>query len=265
MTATFNSTNLYVARYAPDGAPLSSFQHGGPPEDHPLDAAVTPDGGVLVAGFFGGRDTNLGGAELAAGGGSDGFVASYDAAGGHRWSHGLATPGDESAMGVAATPDGGAVVVGGFDDALPLGEGLLSGGEQDGFVVRYDAAGAVLWARSLSGPGMDALRGVAVADDGSVYVGGTFSDSASLAGRSIVSAGGGDIVVARFTADGELAGILTAGGPGADSANTLSVGPSGELYVTGSFEGEAALPGGTLSAAGSTDAFLARLDPADLD
>jgi len=72
-------------------------------------------------------------------------------------------------------------------------------------------------------------------------------------------------VVARLTAGGELVGVLTAGGPDEDSARTVTIGPSGEVYLTGTFQGEAAFPGGTLTAAGMTDAFLARLDPADLD
>jgi len=261
-SVTSSSTDLYVTRYRPDGSGLSVSSYGGPPEDHSLAAAVDGDGRVVVTGFFGLRDTNLGGEALPASAGSDAFAASYDAAGGHLWSTGFATAGNESGLGVAPTSDGGAVVVGSFDAELILGDVLhVPRGSSDGFLVRLAADGSVLWSLALSGEGVDLLNAVAIDSEGRVFGAGSFEGGAVLDDRQLAGSGGPDIVLFRASPDGVVESALVLGGPGIDSSSALAIGPDGTLLLAGGFEEELQLPQGALSSVGEVDAFLARFDP----
>jgi hypothetical protein len=66
-------------------------------------------------------------------GGSDAFVARYDAAGGTVWTYQFGTAGSEVAVGVAVNAGGETYVVGATDGTLP---GQTRAGAVDAFVVK---------------------------------------------------------------------------------------------------------------------------------
>ncbi|MBK6894537.1 MAG: gliding motility-associated C-terminal domain-containing protein [Flavobacteriales bacterium] len=103
---------------------------------------------------------------------------------------------------------------------------------------------------------------------GNAYVTGDLSgtitiSSGGTAQGNTTTAGAQDVLVAKFATDGTLLWAKHAGGPAVDVGLKLALGPSG-LALTGIFTGTADLFGTVVNAqGGSTDLFVAMLDPAD--
>jgi hypothetical protein len=137
------------------------------------------------------------------------FLAKFDYYGQLQWVQGSYGTFTDIGTGVAAMPDGGAVITGRFHRNTALGRGtgneinLVAEGPYDIFAARYASDGYLYWAERAGGYSADdAGYGVAVAADGGVILGGTFSDRAIFGERTpycphIRSAGMRDIFVAR--------------------------------------------------------------------
>jgi hypothetical protein len=120
------------------------------------------------------------------------------------------------------------------------------------------------------GPEDDVFSAVMVAGNGDVTVAGeirgTTTFGSTLAPAVLVSAGGSDIAMARYT---ELFGLLwaqRAGGVALDRATAIGADGNGDLLVAGTFEGTADLDPGAGAALvvsqGASDLFVARYSQA---
>ena len=205
--------------------------------------------------------------------------------------HAGASAFDPAGFGIAALPDGSSVVTGSFVGTAVFGAGeagevdLVDAGGGDIFVAKYDATGALAWAKRAGGvaaPGGfgDVGKSVAAMADGSVVVTGYFWDVATFGqgepGEVTISSGGSgwDVFVARYNANGTLAWARSAGGAssGYDFGRGIAVSPDGCIFVTGQFSGTAvfgsgepqqtSLVGNATSTTGiPEDMFLARYLP----
>ena len=123
------------------------------------------------------------------------------------------------------------------------------------------------WTRSVSfgGSGADAGYAVKVDASGNQYVTGGFSSSAKFAGKTLASAGGSDIFVAKFNSQGDLRWLIQAGGASDDVGNDIVLDLEGNIYITGSFTDSATFPSAngvskTVTGTGQT-IFLAKYRP----
>nr|MDQ3037456.1 hypothetical protein [Myxococcota bacterium] len=130
-------------------------------------------------------------------------------------------------------------------------------GGNDGFVARYTGAGALEWARALGGASGDSAQAVAVAADGSLVVGGTFSGSASFGGATLTSGGGTDGFLVGLSATGAHRWSSRLGGPSTDNVAALAMGAGGAVVATGSFYSTASFGGAAQGSAGFSDVFVA--------
>jgi hypothetical protein len=123
------------------------------------------------------------------------------------------------------------------------------------------------WTRAMSFGGSGADSGSAVKADtrGNRYVTGGFSLTAKFGNKTLASAGGTDIFLAKFGPSGELRWVLQAGGPGDDVGHDIAFDREQNIYLTGSFTGSATFPsvnGPTKSVTGvGLTVFLAKYDP----
>jgi uncharacterized delta-60 repeat protein len=180
---------------------------GGPADEEATDMAVARDGSVYVTGTtlsFGAGDR-------------DAFLLKYSPDGSLEWQRTYGTavaqplvrPADFG-QGVAAAADGSVYIT-----------GQLAGGNL--FLVKFDAAGHLLWQRTWGGSGNFGIA-VGVAADGSVYVaGGTFT----------FGAGQGDALLLKFTPDGLLEWAQTWGGVSRESLTGMAIAADGGIYLIG--------------------------------
>ncbi|MCB1261961.1 MAG: VCBS repeat-containing protein [Acidimicrobiales bacterium] len=234
--------------------------------DQRVTAVVTrPDGSYAAAGSFTGV-LDLGGAPtITSSGGTDGWVAQFGVDDAVQWVTVLGGPGDQSVADLAVASDGELLVAGSAGGGGTWSVGALSmppvSGATDGVVAKLRPTGSVRWARTVGGPGADAVQAVEAASSGHIAIGGTFEQTMSVkagANATVTSIGQRDVFVARIGLGGGAYWARSAGTVDADTFGDLVVEPGGRITAGGAFSGSMTFPGGSTvgSAAGSQDMFL---------
>ncbi len=124
------------------------------------------------------------------------------------------------------------------------------------------AEGAVQYTKSFGGTGAEQAQFVTTAPNGDVVIAGTFEQTINLGGSVLTSGGAEDIFVARY--DNTGAHLWSRSFGASDSQQVLdgSIDENGNTLLCGRFTTGVDFGGGNLSSAGSTDIFIAKLDPA---
>lgn len=222
-----------------------------------------PGGGVLLAGsLFGTMD--FGGGALNDAGGGDVYLAKLDASGGHVWSKRF---GDAAAQGVQnATVDGAGspILVGSYAGTLDLGAGPMTavGAFSDAYVAKFDGAGNLTWAKSITSPGIQSLTDVATGPAGETVVVGFLNNTVDFGGGPLTSAGSYDIFVVKLDSAGNHVWSKRFGDAAMQVPWAVAIDASGAILVGGYFFGTVDFGGGVLTSAGNRDVFLAKLDAA---
>lgn len=203
---------------------------------------------------------------LKSAGGTDFVMARLDAQGQPIWMRSGGGRVDDELAHLAVSPDGSSLYAAGWiRDTLVLEDNIiategLSG--DDAFLVKYDNNGNFQWARQWAGKGISRITALLTDNAGQVYVGGIFTDSLLLNNNNdtLVSAGGFDMLMARYDADGNLLGYKQLGGTQTEMLNTMTLAPNGYWYIGGYFVGNTGLGAFNLESNGETDAFLLQSD-----
>ena len=127
--------------------------------------------------------------------------------------------------------------------SLPLSAGTTAF-QYDTYVAKLSSTGGYIWAVGYGGLGYDFGNAVAVDSNGDVAIVGDFQGSLNLGGTTLVSAGGYDVFVAKYSGStGAHLWSRSGGGLGADSGKGVAVDPSGNVLITGEFNGTALFGG----------------------
>jgi hypothetical protein len=229
--------------------------------DAATGVAVSADGNAFVSGF-----TNGGGAPFTittnlATGPTNAWIVKLDAASLPVW----ATKIGPSPEGMAVGADGTLYVAG----AIGAGPDTFStvnafqptaNGGGDGFAARLNASGtAYLWSTYIGGTAGDGMSGVAVAADGSAWVGGA-TQSSDFPTKDPVrldgSAANPEVVLVRLSATGTL---LFGTYLGEGSSDGLAIDGAGSVYLTGLALGDFPMTPGawkTTPTGGGLDVFV---------
>jgi hypothetical protein len=252
-------TDIFVAKFDPQGSLLWSKGFGDPADQYGASVAVDSSGGVVIAGWFSGSvDFGLG--PLSSATASDGFLAKLDASGNAVWSKSFPST---LAYGVAVDATGSVIVAGQITSAVDFGLGPVAfGGGADAFVAKFDGAGAPLWSEAFGDAGSQIALGVAVDGSQNVLVTGEFAQGINFGGTastSLQSAGGYDVFVAKLDPLGHHVWSKRFG-LGADQQGlAIAADASNSVVLTGAFSGSIDFGGNVLTSLGGTDIFLAKL------
>jgi hypothetical protein len=127
----------------------------------------------VVVGRFGGSGQFATDINLTSGDVPDIFVVKLDKNGDGIWARAFGADATDVAHDVATDPFGNITVVGDFEGNVNFGAPLPpfpTFGAADGFAVKFDPNGTVLWAQQAGGSGNDGAYGVAVDALGASYV-----------------------------------------------------------------------------------------------
>ncbi|KPK84171.1 MAG: hypothetical protein AMS27_10745, partial [Bacteroides sp. SM23_62_1] len=96
---------------------------------------------------------------------------------------------------------------------------------------------------------------------GSIVALGYFTGSATIDDRQLDSYGGQDIILIKYSDDGDTLWIKQIGSSGDDRAKDVITDEDGNVYVTGSFSDSTLFDGRYLRSKGGQDIFLAKYNP----
>ena len=231
----------------------------------PSSVAFDAAGNVLVTGLFS-YSVDFGTGTLnGPAGDKNAFVATFLANGDPRWAVPLSGAGYESGVAVDADSNGDVVVVGLFDGTVDLGNESFtytSLGSQDIFVGKYsEFTGAPLWATTFGGPGDDRPHDVLVDAAGNIVIVGEFVETVDFQGTTLTSVGGKDVFLVTMEPDGDVLWAQRFGDIADDIGYRLALGPSGEVFMAGSFAGTIRFGDEYLESTGGSDAFLVKFAP----
>ncbi|MCP4624809.1 MAG: hypothetical protein GY850_14980, partial [bacterium] len=165
--------------------------------------ATDDSGNIIITGPFEGS-VNFGGSPLTSAGGWDIFLAKFDSSGNHIWSKKFGDKSDQTGYCVAVDSSGDIVVTGSFGGTADFGGMTLnSAGGQDMFLARFNASGSHLWSMAFGDASDQTGYSAAIDNSGNIIVTGDLSGSTDFGGGPLTSAGGRDIFLVRFGADGK--------------------------------------------------------------
>jgi hypothetical protein len=273
----------FLAKLTADGSVAWAESFGGAGSEVPRTVTMAPDGNVVLIGSFESPTLLLGETALKNRGGSDIFVATFTPDGEVAWAKAWGGLEHDAPHAVALTPAGSIVVTGSYQSYdLDFGGGKLPNasapGYHDLFLLALAPDGTHLWSKGFGGVGWDLGKALAVAADGTLWLGGSFSSpqlvlGTALAGPQDEETNASDMFLARFSGDGTPLAEAAFSGNGMDYAYFLSPAPDGSVLVTGFFDsspsnaatdpGPLDLGNGPLPQLGAIDVLLARLAPGE--
>lgn len=115
------------------------------------------------------------------------------------------------------------------------------------------------WALGEGGIGNEAANGVAVDDEGNVYITGNLAGMANFSGTIYQGKGVYDVILVKYDTVGNLVWLKTAGGEKNDQGNAIRY-FNGYLYVGGYFTDTAWFENTMLIGKGEADGFVAKYD-----
>ncbi|MBI4703197.1 MAG: hypothetical protein HY744_18935, partial [Deltaproteobacteria bacterium] len=180
----------------------------------------------------------------------------------HAWSKSFGGSSVAHAMSIAVDATGNVLLTGRALGPTDFGGGPLGfAGGFDVYVAKLAPGGDHLWSKRFGGPALDDGFGVAADADGNVLLTGTFMGTVDFGGGPLVSADSFDAFVLKFDSNGNHVWSKRFGGPNWDWGTALGVDGTGNVLLTGAFQGAIDFGGGPLAAAGDWDIFVAKLDP----
>lgn len=245
-----------------------------------LGSGITTDaaGNVYSTGAVQGLAIDLDpgplGSFVNANGGYDTYVHKVNANGYFEWAKTFGGSQNDVGLDIALDASGNIFVTGhffgttDFDPGVGVSE-LTSNGDRDVYILKLDANGDFLWARSFGSSDDDYGYSIATDPSGNVYTTGKFEGTVDFdpgAGTTeFTSAGNDDIFIQKLDANGNLLWVHALGGVGNDRGLALTTDASGNVYTTGTYIGTIDFDPGVgvldLSTGGSIfDIFIQKLD-----
>lgn len=164
------------------------------------------------------------------------------------WVRLLGNSNPDYARALTTGQDGSIYISGNTTGAL---DGQTSSGGQDAFLTKYNPNGTKVWTRLLGTTGIDNANALTTGIDGSIYVSG--STNGALDGQT--NNAGQDGFVTKYNPDGTKVWTRLLGSNSSTTANALTTGPDGSIYVGGS---SYVIGGGPLIIGYGQDAFVTK-------
>jgi hypothetical protein len=199
------SWDILLIKTNENGDRVWSKTYGGTDEDRASSVQQTTDGGYIVAG----ETWSFGE------GSSDIFLIKTDENGNVQWAKTYGGTSWDEASSVQQTSDGGYIVAG-----ITLSFGA---GSWDIFLIKTDANGNIIWAKTYGGTGNDLASSVQQTSDGGYIVAG-YTDSFGVSG---------DIFLIKTDAYGNIIWAKTYGGTDYDGASSIQQTSDGGYIVAG--------------------------------
>jgi hypothetical protein len=247
------SQDIFITRINSNGSYGWTKRMGGTLSD--VGAGVTADslGNIYITGGF--TDTVNFGANFGwivdpktSDGSYDIFLTRVDSSGSYGWTKRFGGTLEDTGYDLDTDSMGNVYLLGVFKDMVDFGvdfgttDPKTSAGLDDIFLVRINANGIYAGARRIGGTGTDWGVGVTIDASDNVYMTGKFAGTVDFGQDfgttdSKASAGNTDIFLTRINSDSTYGWTKRFGGTSGDMGFDLDTDSSGNVYVTGAFQG----------------------------
>ena len=286
---SLGSNDLFMAKYSAAGNFVWAKRAGGTGNDSGWQGAVFADstGNVYLnvpfqgTADFGGDGIGGTGDLVSLGGTADNAVVKYNSSGVFQWANRIGSATTEWPQEITTDSSNNVLVIGNSAAAVTDfgGDGIggtgdvTNRGSYDAYLAKYSPSGALTWAKSIGSTGYDWGEDISSGANDSIMVTAYFPLTMDTAGDGIggasaaddlVSAGGKDVMVAKYTSSGSLVWSKRFGSTGDDNTVDGDVDNAGNYYITGAFNGTVDFAGdgaggeGDLVSAGAKDVFTAK-------
>lgn len=241
-TVSVNS-DVFFVKYNSSGSVQWSRRAGTAAMDRAHAVAVNGLGDIYVAGYFTG-DSIVFGANTLYNNNSpmaDIFLVKFDGSGNVIWAKREGGAGWDEAWAMAIDALGNVYVTGIFSGSQNLMFGLTSltntstlSGDMDIFVVKYDPAGNVSWAKSAGGSVNEFPESIAVSASGVFLAGNYISPSMTIGTQTLTntSPGEGELFLAKYDGLGNVSWANSIPGDSVDQGPSVTADASGNVYMS---------------------------------
>jgi len=188
----YDVEQIWVVKVSPTGALEWEKTLGGSSYNLGTSVAAAQDGGFVV----GASTASTNGDVVGNHGLTDGWVVKLSAQGDLEWQRCLGGSGDDGLRGITATANGD-YVVSGFTNSTDGDVGAPLGGG-DGWLIRLNGDGELLWEQCVGGTGGESLRTIVNTTDGGYAA---LGSSAAASGDVPFNWGAFDCWVVKFGTD----------------------------------------------------------------
>jgi hypothetical protein len=223
-----------------------------------VTAVKDATGGIIVSGQF---DANapFGAANIPVTGTIDLYATKFDQSGTPVWAKGFG--GMSNIMfpgGIVMDGSGNIYLAGSYSFGMTInGNNYYSAGDKDGYLIKLDPNGNVVWVKSFGSSTPQAFNAIAI-NGNTIYVAGAYSGTFNAGSVTIPAsnAGSTDAMVIAFDTAGTALWSATGGGADEDYFYGVSA-SSTNVYASGAVRGSSATFGTTnLTGSGSADDIL---------
>ena len=235
--------HVFLAKYDSAGNALWGIGAGGGGDAYSTSLTIDKWDNVYISGYFFAHTFVLGSDTLtnndSTGYFASVFLAKFTPNGNCVWAkQGV---GYGQGEGIAADPYGNIYETGFYTSPTEVFDSIILTtpmfGTVNSYLVKYDSAGHVLWAKAASDSGY-LVEGYCVATDskGDVFVGGIFNSPTLVLGADTLStAAGSGIYLAKYDSAGHVLWARAAGDSAVVQPNALAVNKYGSAFIAGYF------------------------------
>lgn len=277
---TFNLTSagswdIFITKLDASGNFVWAKSIGDVNNDRGRSITIDASGNVYTTGLFEGTvdfDPGAGTFNLSSIS-SDIFVCKLDASGNFIWAKAMGGSGLDYGYSIATDASGNVLITGQFQLTSDFDPNagvfnLTSAGNDDIFISKLDASGDFVWAKKIGGTGYDIGNDIALDAGGNVYTTGYFDGTVDFdpgAGTFNLTStsGSSDVFVSKLDASGNFVFGKKMGGNLGDYGESITIDISGNIFISGAFNGTGDFdPGpGTFNLSTPGDAiFVCKLD-----
>jgi hypothetical protein len=221
--------DMFMVKYDAAGNEKWVNKPAGVSNDVGYNLALDPHGNPIFVGSTNSTTLTFGNTVLTLAGGDDVFIAKYDTSGVAQWAKIAGGSSNDIGESIGVDADGSSYITGYFASAtMSFGSTTITtSATNDIFVAKYDASGALVWAKSAGGNGDDRTNCIGVNWHGEAFVTGYFTSlSCPLGGNTLTNGGTEDFFIAKL---GTATGIVEVT---ADQTSiTVSPNPSSGMFT----------------------------------
>lgn len=152
------------------------------------------------------------------------------------WTHGFGGISFDQGQDMAVDFNGNVFLTGTFEESIILStDTLISKGQNDIFLAKFNPKGTLLWCRQAGGTAKDQSLGLTVNSRGEAIITGMFEGWMYLDTDTLKSSHDSDIFVASYSPEGKLIWSRREGGRGFDGGYDITCDANNNVYLMGTY------------------------------